>query len=169
MITAFARLTALVAACGLSACTATIDSDASRADTSFGATEYSEADFQCLREAIYHEAGAKSLDGGRAVAHVIMNRAQDPRFPNSVCAVVSDGEAQGRCQFSYRCDGRPEVLADRVKAETATLAAKQVLEQPAADVTDGALFFHAAWMKPGWFGTLRRTTTLGGNIFYADR
>lgn len=165
MLTTLARLSALAAAVGLAACTAPDQgADASRNATSPGG--YTEADFECLREAVYHEAGAKSFDGGRAVGNVIINRARDPRFPNSVCGVIADGEAKGRCQFSYRCDGRPEVLADRIKLDNATRAAKQVLEAPADDVTSGALFFHAAWMKPGWFGTLHRTTSLGGNIFY---
>lgn len=169
MIRPMARLTTLVAAGALSACAATNEPAADVSRASASAATYTQADFQCLREAVYHEAGAKSIDGGRAVAHVIVNRARDPRFPNTVCDVVSDGEAQGRCQFSYRCDGRPEVLADRVKLANAERAAKQVLAAKDEDLTAGALFFHAAWMKPGWFATLKRTASLGGNIFYADK
>ncbi|MEM7616628.1 MAG: cell wall hydrolase [Pseudomonadota bacterium] len=155
-------LAALVAT---SACTPAPQSDApSRASTT-----YDEADFACLQEAIYHEASANSIDGGRAVANVILNRAQDPRFPDTVCGVISEGEAAGRCQFSYRCDGRPEAFPDKVKLANATEAANLALVNREEDVTSGALFFHAKWMPPGWFGTLRRTVTLGGNIFYGER
>lgn len=125
-------------------------------------------DYKCLREAVYHEAAANSLDGGRAVANVIMNRADDPRFPDTVCDVIAEGEDRGRCQFSYRCDGRSETFADGIKLANASQAAKQALENPDEDVSNGALYFHARWMKPGWFGTLTRTVTLGGNIFYAE-
>lgn len=128
--------------------------------------QLTDRDAACLREAIYHESAANSLDGGRAVAHVILNRAQDPRFPNSVCGVIADGEAQGRCQFSYRCDGKPEVLADRKKLEGAIMATEVVLANPDEDPTSGALFFHARTMAPGWFASLRRTIVAGGNIFY---
>ncbi len=156
-------LFALLAALTLAACTPPAEAPPTRAQTS-----YSNDDFTCLREAIYHEAAANSTDGGRAVANVILNRAQDPRFPNSVCAVIAEGEDKGRCQFSYRCDGRPEVFPDKVKLRNATEAATLALTNQTEDVTDGALFFHAKWMKPGWFGTLRRTVALGGNIFYGE-
>lgn len=128
--------------------------------------ELTRQDEACLREAIYHEARAKDLKGGQAVAHVILNRAQDPRFPNTVCGVIAEGQEAGRCQFSYRCDGRPETFPDKIKLEGAEEALDVVLADPDADVTSGALFFHAEWMRPGWFATLRRTVTLGGHIFY---
>ncbi|NNU81287.1 cell wall hydrolase [Halovulum dunhuangense] len=162
------RLAALAAILAVSACTTMAPGDGSDAEVTRLSTSstYSDQDFQCLLEAIYHEAAADSIDGQRAVANVILNRAEDPRFPNSVCGVVADGQAQGRCQFSYRCDGRPEVFADKVKLQTATQATTVVLANPEEDVTNGALFFHAGWMKPGWFASLRRTVALGGNIFY---
>ena len=127
---------------------------------------YPLAEFECLREAIYYEAGARSPDGQLAVANVIMNRAEDPRFPPTICKVVAEGEARGRCQFSYRCDGNSEDFGDAIKFRTATKAARLALEGEAGDVTKGAVYFHAASMPPGWFGTLKRTVALGGNIFY---
>lgn len=136
-------------------------------EASRSAATFTEADFECLREAIYHEAGATSVEGGKAVANVIINRAKDPRFPNTVCGVVAQGQDKGRCQFSYRCDGLPERFADEVKLTNAETVLSFVAENPEEDVTDGALFFHATWMPPGWFATLHKTVTLGGNIFYA--
>ncbi|MEO0912185.1 MAG: cell wall hydrolase [Pseudomonadota bacterium] len=117
--------------------------------------------FECLREAIYFEAHASNPNGQHAVADVIKNRKRDPRFPNTVCGVISD-----RCQFSYRCDGRPETFPDKIKFRNATAIAREALANPQEDITKGALFFHAARMAPGWFGTLVRTGSFGGNIFY---
>ncbi|MSU91152.1 hypothetical protein GE300_16305 [Rhodobacteraceae bacterium 2CG4] len=145
----------------VAACAAPQEDTISRTETETPAVSFTDADFTCLREAVYYEAAANSLSGQRAVANVILNRAEDPRFPNSVCGVVADG-----CQFSYRCDGKPEVFGDQVKLANATRATEVALANPQEDVTDGALFFHAKWMKPGWFATLRRTVALGGNIFY---
>ena len=122
--------------------------------------------FACLREAIYYEALPNSPKGQRAVADVIFNRKADPRFPNTVCDVIAEGEAEGRCQFSYRCDGRAEVFGDTVKFQSSTRAAQEALANPNADVTGGAVFFHAVRMAPGWFGTLDRTVELGGHYFY---
>ena len=118
------------------------------------------SDVACLAEAIYFEARGTGVKGESAVAHVVVNRAQSPKFPNSVCGVVADG-----CQFSYRCDGHPEVLADRGARSQAFRIAETVLAG-APDITSGALFFHSARMEPGWFNTRPRVGNFGGNIFY---
>jgi N-acetylmuramoyl-L-alanine amidase len=119
-----------------------------------GATD---ADRACLTEAIYFEA-QPSAEAQRAVAHVILNRAQDKRFPKTVCGVVKDG-----CQFSYRCSGRSLALKDKEKRVKAARAAEAVLAG-ASDPTNGALFFHSARIKPGW--KHKKTGVIGGNVFY---
>jgi spore germination cell wall hydrolase CwlJ-like protein len=124
---------------------------ASRADTD---------DIACLAEAVYFEARGTSEKGQKAVAHVVVNRANSPKFPDSVCAVVAD-----KCQFSYRCDGRPDVLANARDRQRAMDLARQVLGG-ASDITQGALFFHAESAEPGWFNTRPRVGTFGGNVFY---
>lgn len=153
-------LLAPLLAVSLSACTT--PEPPSRADTGLGTEEARD----CLAEAIYFEAGNSPQVGQRAVAHVILNRARDPRFPDTICGVVQDGEHNGRCQFSYRCALDPNLIRwpeNMVKArETVNL----VLSEQADDPTDGALFFHARWMPPGWFATLKRVGDFGGNIFY---
>ena len=115
----------------------------------------------CLAEAIYFEARGTGATGESAVAHVVVNRTKSPKFPNSVCGVVSDG-----CQFSYRCDGRPEALADPRARSHAFKIAEAVLSG-APDITQGALFFHSARAAPGsWFNSRPRIGTFGGNVFY---
>ena len=64
-------------------------------------------DIACLAEAIYFEARGTGAEGEAAVAHVIVNRMNASEFPSTVCGVVTQG-----CQFSYRCDGRSDALAD---------------------------------------------------------
>ena len=118
-------------------------------------------DIACLAEAVYFEARGTSDKGQKAVAHVVLNRASSPKFPNSVCGVISD-----KCQFSYKCDGRPDVLAHSGDRQRAIDLARQVLSGAASDITEGALFFHAASMEPGWFNTRPRVGAFGGNIFY---
>lgn len=155
----------LISALAVSAC-ATPEPTGPEVSRGGSDTAISERDAACLLEAVYFEAQANHMDGGKAVAHVILNRAKDPRFPNSVCGVVADGQAQGRCQFSYRCDRRADDFRDQVKLAGAKKVVAQVAQAPEEDVTDGALFFHASWMKPGWFAKLRRTVVLGNQIFY---
>lgn len=148
------------ASAGLSAC-GSAEPETSRA--------YSQDEFQCLREAIYFEARASDTNGQHAVADVIKNRARDPRFPNTICGVISEGQARGACQFSYRCDSRSEKFYDDIKYANATKVAINAMENPEEDITKGSLYFHAARMAPGWFGTLIRTGNFGGNIFYRPK
>ena len=45
----------------------------------------------CLALNVYHEARNEPMNGMYAVASVVINRVQDDRWPNNVCAVVKDG------------------------------------------------------------------------------
>lgn len=123
-------------------------------------TRASADDVACLAEAVYFEARGTGDRGTRAVAHVVVNRAKNPRFPDSVCDVVAEG-----CQFSYRCDGRADVLAHPSDRAKAVRTAYEVLAG-APDITEGALFFHSARVDPSWFRTRPRIGLYGGNIFY---
>lgn len=120
----------------------------------------SSGDVACLAEAIYFEARGTGTTGESAVAHVVVNRAKSAKFPGSVCGVVADG-----CQFSYRCDGRPDVLTEPGARAKAYRVAETVLAG-APDITRGALFFHSQQVSPGWFDTRPRVGVFGGNVFY---
>jgi N-acetylmuramoyl-L-alanine amidase len=119
-----------------------------------------EREVGCLAEAVYFEARGTGAEGEAAVAHVVLNRSNDPKFPGSVCAVVADG-----CQFSYRCDGRPDALSDPRARAKAYRVAEAVLSAD-DDPTQGALYFHSAKARPGWFSRRERVGTIGGNVFY---
>src|SRR5882672_3747420 len=56
--------------------------------TSGLAADTFEADLRCLALTIYHEARGEPELGKFAVAHVVVNRAHDPRFPRRICDVV---------------------------------------------------------------------------------
>jgi spore germination cell wall hydrolase CwlJ-like protein len=127
--------------------------------------ELSDADFNCLVEAIYFEAGAEDPIGQRAVAHVILHRVKSERFPDSVCAVVHDTNKRG-CQFSYWCDGKSDATHDDERWAKSKQAATDVLSGAYPDVTKGALFYHAYFVRPRWSKKMMRTATIGGHIFY---
>jgi spore germination cell wall hydrolase CwlJ-like protein len=48
----------------------------------------SSRDVECLARNIFYEAGSEPLEGKVAVGMVTLNRAQDTRYPQSVCGVV---------------------------------------------------------------------------------
>jgi len=135
-------------------------------EATLSSSGYTSEDLDCLSEALYFEARGTNYEGERAVGEVILNRASDSRFPASVCGVV-DQRYNGACQFSYRCDAIPNDQfnepAELAKMRSISL---ELLVNRGEDITNGALFFHAASMRPGWFATLSKRGQFGGNIFY---
>jgi spore germination cell wall hydrolase CwlJ-like protein len=126
-----------------------------------GVDEKEERVLVCLAEAVYFEAHGTTDRGALAVANVVNNRVESEAFPGTICGVVADG-----CQFSYRCDGRPEALTDAEERGRAFRAAEAVLSGDAPDPTDGALFFHSDDVDPGWFASRPRVGEIAGNVYY---
>ena len=125
----------------------------------------------CLAMAIYFEARSEPVVGQFAVAEVIVNRVDSPRFPDEVCAVVQQdlGPEAWDCQFSFYCDGRPEKIDDERAWAVAQAIARDVLEVPnAPDVTGGALFYHTVDVSPKWSRDMRETAVYGRHIFFSD-
>ena len=59
----------------------------------------------CLAEALYFEARGEPIQGQLAVGEVVLNRVEDPRYPNSICKVINQGTGRRfACQFTYTCD-----------------------------------------------------------------
>jgi spore germination cell wall hydrolase CwlJ-like protein len=119
----------------------------------------------CLAKNVYYEAGGESAKGKAAVAHVTLNRANSPLFPDSVCNVVYQ-RSRSVCQFSWVCmrKAQPRKHTDRW-AESLRIA-RQALAGQSVDPTYGALFFHAVYVKPSWSRTFKKTIRIGNHIFY---
>jgi spore germination cell wall hydrolase CwlJ-like protein len=127
-------------------------------------------DISCLAEAIYFEARGESDSGQRAVAQVVVNRAGSDIYPKSICGVVYQNKnKRNACQFSFACDGKPEV-----KTETAAwLKAKRIAEE----ITSGtmqtatlrtATHYHATYVTPSWAKKMTRLSTIGHHVFYRE-
>ena len=127
--------------------------------------ELADADFNCLVQAVYFEAGDEIPEGQRAVAEVILHRTQDPRFPNTVCGVIHESNPKG-CQFSWWCDGKSDATPDADRWATSKQAVTDVLEVAYPDPTNGALFYHARFVHPRWARKLEKSAMIGGHIFY---
>lgn len=131
------------------------------------------AELKCLSDAIYFEARGESYNGQIAVAEVILNRAELPAFPNSVCGVVYQGQHRMfACQFSFVCDGKPEVIGDQRAYRRAQEIAKLVLGGERRGVSAGggkdkATHYHASSVSPSWSQAFKRTATIGEHVFYA--
>lgn len=124
--------------------------------------------WRCLAEALYFEARGETPEGIAAVSEVILNRADSPRFPNSVCGVINDGTNRGRhsCQFSYNCDGKAEYITDQNAYIRVGKIARAMMDGAPRILTDGATFYHTSSVNPSWSEVFHRTATIGYHHFY---
>ncbi|WP_066483267.1 MULTISPECIES: cell wall hydrolase [unclassified Sphingomonas] len=117
-------------------------------------------ELRCLAIGVYFEARSESQSGQLAVAEVILNRVDSPRFPNTVCGVLKQPG-----QFSFVRGGKlPAVDTTRPMWRNAVAIAQVARDQhwqsPAAD----AMFFHARRVAPGW--RLAKVASVGNHVFY---
>ncbi|MEM6466157.1 MAG: cell wall hydrolase [Pseudomonadota bacterium] len=121
----------------------------------------------CLTESLYFEARGEGIDGQIAVAEVILNRVDSRKYPHTVCGVVSQGEnRRNACQFSFRCDGKPETYSEQDALEEAQKIAAVMLAGRPRIMTHGATHYHTHAVSPRWSRKLEKTTEVGSHIFY---
>ena len=119
-------------------------------------------EMQCLAGAVYFEARGEALSGQLAVAQVIINRTEDPRFPASYCGVV-----QQAGQFSFVKNGR----TPHIRTHSAAWARARAIAQIAHEglwqsEAEGAVFFHARYVRPQWSQRKQRLAQIDTHIFY---
>lgn len=125
------------------------------------------AEWECLSEALYFEARSEAVDGLFAVAEVILNRVDSARYPDSVCGVINQGTGRKHaCQFSYTCDGLPEVVNEGEAWVRVGKVARAMIDGAPRSLTDGALFYHAARVSPSWAAQKSQTALIGAHTFY---
>lgn len=118
----------------------------------------------CMAENGYYEAGNQSTKGIIAVNNVVMNRVEDKRFPKTPCGVINQ-KAKGVCQFSWKCEGHKKIR-DYALYQKAKKIAEDVYLGNYGDVTKGAQFYHATYVRPHWSNVFDRTTRIGAHVFY---
>lgn len=142
------------------------DSDDMRADSlaalvdAHGEPEDLDDDMKCLAGAVYFEAKGESLEGQLAVARVVINRAKSGRFASSLCGVVYQPG-----QFSFvRGRGMPAIpMASRDWHEAVAIA-QIAMKDGWSSKAEGALFFHARRVSPGWGKP--KLAAIDNHIFY---
>ena len=126
---------------------------------------------KCLANAVYFEARGESVRGQIAVAQVVMNRVFSPFYPNDVCGVVyQNAHRHLSCQFTFACDGIPDIVTEPDAWERAKRIAR--------DMLDGRLWmpevsksthYHAYWVHPDWVNEMKKVYKLGVHTFYRPR
>ena len=125
------------------------------------------AELHCLAQNIYFEARSEPDSGMIAVGQVVLNRVEDRRFPGTICGVVRQGgERRHRCQFSWWCDGLSDRPRDKASWRRAQALAFILYWGFIDDTTDGALWYHADYVKPRWRTAFEQGPKFGRHIFY---
>lgn len=117
--------------------------------------DFSASDLDLLARVVRAEAQGEPYDGQVAVAAVILNRVNDPNFPNTIAGVVYEPLA-----FSVVSNGQVNKPAD----ESAVQAAHCALN--GLDPSGGALYFYnPAKTKSSWIRSRSVIKTIGEHIF----
>jgi hypothetical protein len=127
-------------------------------------------EFHCLALNVFWESKGEPLVGQIAVASVTLNRLGSPRFPKSICEVVWQGVEYGRnrCQFSWACDRRTDVPNEDTAWQRAQQVAYRAMFLDPVDPTEGAMYFHATYVRPDWSYQKPRIMRIGRHIFYGE-
>lgn len=124
-----------------------------------------EVDF--MARTIWGEARNQSDEGMEAVGHVIKNRMENDRFPNTIEKVVTQP-----WQFSVWNDGNINLdkmlKVDKQDAEFARAydIARAILQGVKFDLTKGADHYHEKSIRPYWADGNKATKQIGDHIFY---
>jgi len=132
--------------------------------------------FDCLVEAVYHEARSESLLAMLSVANVILTRKESSNFPNTICKVVHQGKywkgnpVRDKCQFSYWCNGKPERYVEVEGLIKSINVSEMALKGIQVKQTVGATHYHANYVTPSWASDPRFKAlgSIGKHLFYID-
>ena len=118
------------------------------------------SEMRCLAGAIYFEAKGQTLPGQLAVGRVVVNRTKSGRFPDSYCGVVYQ-----RSQFSFVRGSAMPAIRTGSRAWHQAVAIAQIADTGSwHSQTEGALYFHAARVSPGW--RMTRIARVDDHVFY---
>jgi len=152
-------------------------------------TPLSQDQLECLQQNVYFEAGTESVAGKIAVALVTLNRVTDTRYPNTICEVVKQGPVKeswktaqypdlpeqdrvytpirNRCQFSWHCDGKPDVPYEGIGWQQSKEVAYRVAVMGMyRGMIEGATHYHATYVSPHWRNAFTLVGKIDEHIFY---
>lgn len=127
-------------------------------------------ELSCLALNIYYEARGESIAGMYAVAEVTMNRVMSGRHPETVCGVVYQKKWDRLRKRQVSAFSWTEFNVVPHPEGPQWQQAREIAEavyfgrQPPA--LEGALHYHASYIRPSWSKGQKPITRIGGHIFY---
>lgn len=127
--------------------------------------KYVRLDIFCMAKNIYHEARNEELIGRYAIAQVTLNRMHHNDYPDTVCDVVMDPY-----QFSWANNRKIRWTHPKDKAwqESVEIAEDVILRGKRVKGLEGALFYHANYVRPKWRKPQAKIAQVGNHIFYTS-
>lgn len=125
-----------------------------------------EAVITCMALNIYHEARNENAKAQAAVAHVVLNRVRNDKYPDDACAVIYQSRGKHKCQFSWYCDGKSDRAYEKLAYKKAEYIAFNVIKGNIPDPTHGATHYHADYVSPYWTRAGTHTVSIGLHHFY---
>lgn len=125
---------------------------------------------ECLARNVYFEARGEPLAGQYAVAEVTLNRQASRLYPRTICEVVYQKNWDPLRKryvgaFSWtEFDSLPDPGGE--EWQRAWRVAEAVYYGKAIPQLQGALFFHATYIKPDWAKSKQRVARIGRHVFY---
>jgi len=124
----------------------------------------------CLAMNVYYEARGEPLAGQYAVAEVTINRVASARYPDTICEVVYQKRWDALRKryvsaFSWtEFDVIPHPEGDLW--QQAWQVAKTVHSGQQPPALNGAVLYHATYIKPSWSRGKRPVARIGDHVFY---
>ena len=124
----------------------------------------------CLALNVYYEARGEPLAGMYAVAEVTMNRVASHRYPDTVCGVVYEKRwdwlrKRNVGAFSWtEFDVVPH--PEGLQWKQARKVADDVYNGKQPAVLNGAMHYHANYIRPSWAAGQEPLARVGQHVFY---
>lgn len=123
----------------------------------------SQAEIELLARLVRAEAEGESYEGQVAVAASVLNRLNDPRYPNTISQIIYQVDQGIYYQYSPVMDGRINL-----PATASTLKAVQAALN-GWDPSHGAIgFYNPAKTTNKWVRSHPVTTQIGNHVFYRN-
>lgn len=114
-----------------------------------------------LAKVLVFEARGEPDKGKAAVAHVVLNRLNDKRWPDTLRGVIYQPK-----QFSFIQDMHKQTPPTEQDWNIARAVAYKVMNKTLDDPTNGGLYYHATHVSPRWAKKVQRVERIGNHIFY---
>lgn len=123
-----------------------------------GTAGYSAEDMMCLAKIIHHESANQRENVQLAVASVVLNRVESPRFPSTICAVAMQPK-QFFNVYAYNPSSDP-------RWATSQRLAREAVNGKGRNNAPGAFFFRTAGYQSSFFRSRPYIGRLGGLDFH---